>query len=412
MRVRVIAALVAAVLSASPAAARQVSPAPDAAASPVMMETAPQHARYASFARKIVRDVLHAKQGHVVVLAGAPNYLELMEDTAIELRKIGAFSVIAYGSNRINRMYYADVPARWDSQTPRDLLRLASIADAIVFFDYPNDPKLYASFPPARVAAVNKAGAAAFASTLSRNIPFIDVGNGLTPSPVLAEMTGVTEEQLSDLFWNGLNVDFARLGRDARAMQTALQAARSIHVTARNGTNITFSATGSTMFRNDGTIGPDDRARGGAALQKYLPAGDVFFIPAPGSARGTVTFGTEYFGGKKVSGMTMRFSGGRMTSMHAGEGEDQVRKLYAAGGPDRDEFTFADFGVNRAVSYPAGSAVFAGMAAGMVTLGIGGDNTIGGKNTSPFGFAGYIPNATVTVDGRKVIANGKLLAGS
>jgi hypothetical protein len=49
------------------------------------------------------------------------------------------------------------------------------------------------------------------------------------------------------------------------------------------------------------------------------------------------------------------------------------------------------------------------MPAGMITLGTGYDLFMGGSDASSFSFASNIPQATVTVDGKPIIAQGRLM---
>jgi hypothetical protein len=53
---------------------------------------------------------------------------------------------------------------------------------------------------------------------------------------------------------------------------------------------------------------------------------------------------------------------------------------------------------------------FPGQAEGLVFVGVGDNKLLGGNNlTSGSGWGWAIPNATVTVDGKVIIKNGKLL---
>lgn len=364
--------------------------------------------KYQQLTQNIVTHVLKPKAGQVVVIMGGPENIDAMEYLATELRKNGAFGIIAYGSNRMQRMYYDEVPTQYDSQAPRDTQSLLRIADALVVFDNPNDPSVTAGVPAERLNALNKAFVAAFDTLYKRNIPLIDVGNGLYPSAVTAQQFGITNDQLTTMFWNALTADYGQLHVGGQLMQKALAGARSIHVTAPNGTDVTFSAIGSKLYANDGTISSADRVAGGRALEKFLPAGDVSLIPAPGSANGKIVFGNVYFNNVLVTAMTVEVKNGKVTSMKASTGNDDVQQFYATGGEGRDLFSYAAFGINPGLQYIEGSSMFVSQAAGMVTLGFGGNYWNGGSNRSVFNFSGYVPHATVSVDGKLVASDGKL----
>jgi hypothetical protein len=98
-----------------------------------------------------------------------------------------------------------------------------------------------------------------------------------------------------------------------------------------------------------------------------------------------------------------------MTSWSASSGLDAVKAFYDKGGTGRDAFTYFDIGINPAIQRVAGSAMWTYAQAGMVSMGIGGDTFFGGNNTSPFGFASYVLNATVTVDDKPIVKNGTLV---
>jgi hypothetical protein len=49
-----------------------------------------------------------------------------------------------------------------------------------------------------------------------------------------------------------------------------------------------------------------------------------------------------------------------------------------------------------------------GLASGVITVGIGGNDDIGGANKTDFYFAGALTKATLTVDGNVIVEKGKL----
>jgi hypothetical protein len=113
--------------------------------------------------------------------------------------------------------------------------------------------------------------------------------------------------------------------------------------------------------------------------------------------------------GTLVSGLAVQFKNGKVVSMTAARGVDAVRKYYNSSTAGRDQFGWADFGVNRSMRVGPGMwGPGPSMAAGYVTAGIGTNLAQGGTNRSSFGFASNIPNATVSVESTKVVVNGQL----
>jgi len=359
-------------------------------------------------AHHIVVDVDNAKPGDVVLITTTVQNMTLVEDLMIELRKAGAWPITFIQSDRANLAYYSEDPPSYDSQPPANSLRLATIITSQINIDEEQDPRLFQNVSPARQSAQNKAGLPITAYFAKHDIPFIEVGNGLFPSKYTAAQYGISKTQLTSIFWSGVNEDYATVHANARALHTALAAASVVHVTAPNGTDITFGVKARPIIVSDGSVKSSTR-RNGAVAFIALPAGDVIVDPVPGSAKGTVVFDPVFFNNTEVDGMTMKFARGNMTSMTAKSGLGAVKAFYAVGTAGKDAFTFADFGVNPGVTYVPGSKMFVTMAAGMVSLGTGGDVFAGGSDTSTFGFSGYITGATVTLDGKTIVAKGKLV---
>jgi len=362
-------------------------------------------------AKKLIGQVLGIKHGDVVVIVANPTSVNLSEDIATEATAVGAFPIISMGSNRMNRLYYERVPARFDSEQPKAVLELARIADEIISIDLPADPSVIAGVPASRIAAVTSAGNAFTDYVLKRGVPVVTVGNGLLPSGPTAKQFGVGEDVLATLFWTGMNADYAQLHRDTTAVSKIAAGAHAVHITAPNGTDFTFATRAPAAQINDGVVSAADRTHGGTAVEKQLPAGDVFFLPQPGSANGTVVFGSARYNGTLVSGMKVRFAAGKVVAMSAASGISAVQKQYVAGGTGRDEFSFVDFGTNRSMHVPSAGEWGYGpsMAAGYVSAGFGFNANFGGSDRSPFFFGSNIPEATVTVDGKRLISAGSLV---
>jgi leucyl aminopeptidase (aminopeptidase T) len=378
-----------------------------ATALPAAAQTTGQNQQFADV---LATQLLGVKAGQVVVITADPTHADLAEDISTSISAAGASPMIVMFGNRLSRLYYERVPARYDSVPPKALLKTYAFADALILIDTPFDPSVLAGVPPSRTAAQGTASAPLNDLVLKRNLPTFDIGNGVLPSSGTAAQWGVSVATLSSVFYGGLNVDYAQLHDDARAVASTLSAKRKLHITSPNGTDLRLTVTGAPADLNDGTISAADRARGGAALEKQLPAGDVYFLPVPGSASGKLVFGDTRVNGTLVSGLTLRFVNGKATAMTAKSGLDAVMKFYAVGGTGRDRLGFIDIGTNRAMHVSSTAQWGAGpsMAAGFVTIGIGANYALGGDDRSTFGFSSNVPTPSVTAGGTAVVNAGSL----
>ncbi len=104
-----------------------------AAAQPAAKPKAPEPAPavdYVALAEKMVGTSANVKAGEVVQILGAPSDLALLEELVLAVRKRGAFAILTLWSEGLEKRVIAEVPAKFDSQPPGDLLGLAGFIHA------------------------------------------------------------------------------------------------------------------------------------------------------------------------------------------------------------------------------------------------------------------------------------------
>ena len=80
---------------------------------------------------------------------------------------------------------------------------------------------------------------------------------------------------------------------------------------------------------------------------------------------------------------------------------------YAEDTGAKDRFAWFGIGLNRKVVPGYVSSFY---ARGTVSVGIGDNRDLEGENESSYGFAGFASRATVTIDGKPVVEEGRLAA--
>jgi hypothetical protein len=215
---------------------------------------------------------------------------------------------------------------------------------------------------------------------------------------------------LAKAFWGGVNLDYAELQTRGEQVKAALAAGNELHITNPNGTDLKVRVQGRPVLVSDGIISEADRKAGGAALAAYLPAGEVYTTPVPGSAEGKIVHTRDFFRGKQIDNLTLTLAGGKVTAITgAGPGFADFKAAYDAVDDERkDLFGFFDLGINPNVKLAAGSKVGTWVPAGTVTVGTGGNTWAGGDNSVPFGTTIYLPGSTVMLDGKAIVENGVL----
>jgi leucyl aminopeptidase (aminopeptidase T) len=347
----------------------------------------------------------------IVLITGTAEDLQLLEDLAVQARRIGAHPLIVVQSDRLQRRMFVDVPAELDTQSPRLALELARIVDVQINVPTGNDPGLLADVPAERFAAVGKTFEAVDAAEREHGRRYIELSNETYPTDWRAEQFGLTREELSDLFWSAVQVEPAQLHSAGEAIRSRLEKGKTLRITHPNGTDLEVGIGGRTAYVSDGVIDEADLAKGPAGRSVWLPAGEVYVTPVPGTARGKVVVDHSFIEGQEVRDLTLEFQDGRVTSMTAASGLDRLKALYDAADDAKAEFAVVDIGLNPSLATTEGR-VRTWTPAGMVTIGIGNNTWAGGDNSVNFAWNGHLAGATVTIDGETVVEDGSLKVGS
>lgn len=355
--------------------------------------------RIASFAERLVTQVIHAKRGDVVEINASTQNLELAEDIWADLHQVGAWGIIWMHTPRMDQLW-SHLTTKYDADEAMSGFDLAHFISAQIQLDYEEDPAISEPLV-SRGPAWAKGLQPVIDYEAAHAVAYVDVGNGVNPSRYVAPQYGISLARMSELFWSGLNIDPATIDREASSLRSDLHPGTLVHVTAPTGTDFTFKATGPDML-SDGVP---------SAANHYsvsLPAGDDIVRAIPGTATGVIVSSVQYYLATKVTGLTMRITGGKLTSWSATTGSAEVAKYYDVAGAGRDAFTYADIGLNPAIHFVDGSSMTATMLGGMVTLNVGRDNCCGGTNYSASSLDAIVPHATVTIDGKVIIKDGNL----
>lgn len=361
-------------------------------------------------AERLVTQSAGVKQGDAVLITGRTQDAELMENIAVHVARAGGFPMVTYSSDRLSRRLFFDVPAEYDSQPDALGAEMAEVIDVLISLGNATSENLFEGADPARLAARSKANEPVAQAFLKNNVRRVEIGNNLYPTPWRAERYGLDEQALSQLFWNGVNVDYSELQARGDQVKAALAGGNEVHVTHPNGTDLRLRIQGRPVLVSDGIISADDLRQGGPALAVYLPAGEVYTTPVPGTAEGTIVDTGTWYRGKPVEKLTLTVSAGKVTAISgSGPGYADMKAEYdAVADARKDLFGYIDFGINSSVRLPADSRMGNWVPAGAVTIGTGANDWAGGDNSVPYGINVFLPGSTVTLDGKTIVENGEL----
>lgn len=360
-------------------------------------------------AERLVTQCARVQEQDIVLINGGVRDLELLEDIATHIRKLGAFPLVTVGSDRMDRRYFDDVPAAYDGLVPELDLKLATMVSAMITVSYREKQGLFSDVPPERFVAIGEAYNPVGELLLARNVRQVSLGNNLYPTEDRAKMFNISQEGLAEQFWAGVSVDYSELERIGQRVKEKLAAGKELHISNSNGTDLRVQIESRPVFVSDGVISDSDLKMGGAACQLWLPAGEAYLAPVPGTANGKVVVDRQFYEGKEINGLELTFKNGKLTSMRAKSGIERLKAAYDAAGEGKDDFGLVDVGLNPNVEIPPGSSMVAWMASGMITVGIGNNSWAGGENSSSYSLFSYLPGSTLKVDSETLVDKGVLI---
>ncbi len=346
-------------------------------------------------------------QGDLVRISGSTKDLPLLGAIALEVTKAGGASFFALNSDELVRRTCHEVPAERDAGNAAATLKLIAAMTADISVSSGSNPGLCSDVDPARLAARGKAFQEANAAYNKAGIKAINLGNGMEPADWRAKRFGITPAQLSSLYWNGINVEPAKVKEAAAPIVRGL-AGKRLTVNAVNGTSVSMSIEGRPVLFSDGLV-TSEMAKKGQTLVAWLPAGDVYLVAVPGSAEGTVVVDRFWYHEKPIDGLTLTIKGGKIVEMQAKSGPlEQFKRDYEGSGGAKDAVGVVNIGTNPNLRSPAGSKVNATPVWGTVSIMTGDTSWAGGPDVSSWNFIGFVPAATVTVDGKVLVDKGEL----
>jgi leucyl aminopeptidase (aminopeptidase T) len=367
--------------------------------------------RLTEIANKVVTVSANVKPGEVVVISGGIQKLPLMEAVAIEAAKAGGrVAPLFVTTDQLQRANLVDVPEQYLGQPGAANAWLNSIDVWISTSDTDDSKAVLENVPESRLAKTTRSADANRAALNNSRIRFVYIG---VPNKKDAEYARVDWTVYQNMLWDAINQNYQEISKKAEQLAKLLQGAKSIRITSPSGTDITMALGGRTAFVSAGLLGEHGNVGGPfLARQTSLPGGTVVVAPLETSATGKVVAPKdtcrpyEY-----LTGATYIFQEGKMTSFSAKANADCFEQDYSAYSGDKDRIASVQIGLNPSLKVmdSGDNDLRPAEAAGMVTLGMGNNQLLGGSNKTEWGWGIPVTNATVEIDGTTVVKDGKLV---
>ena len=214
-----------------------------------------------------------------------------------------------------------------------------------------------------------------------------------------ATLPGITEDSMK----RTLRADYKEIEERTRRVAAAVTGKATARVTTALGTDITMSIKGRACHEDTGIV----TARGAFS---NLPAGEGYLAPIEGSAEGVMVIDGSCAGVGVVSGEPIRIevAGGLATKIEGGRGGTELLALVSQFGQEARNIAELGIGTNHAARL-TGSILEDEKVMGTVHIALGDNISMGGKVSVPSHLDLIIKDPTLTLDGKDLIKNGKLL---
>lgn len=355
-------------------------------------------------AKSIVRDSLRPKEYEVVVISTYPHTEHLAEHVALECQKAGADPLTVLESDAVFYGQFKNYTLENLRKTSAHCLGLADYIRSYVWLGGPKDPGPMAKVPRERWEASNEGEQAHYDKWLVTKPKSVGVAIGQVTRERAARY-GFNYATWKRTTEEAIATNYRQMESFGKTVAGLLSVPLAVHVTADNGTDLTFRLAGGARRAhvNDGVISDEDLAVDNRDAS--LPAGDVWVAPVENSANGTFVSDVRIPQmGKLIEGLAWTFRDGRVTDFDAKRNLPLAQTSWGTGTGAKDMFGSFALGLNKKAR---SGFLHNSIVAGTVTVGIGDNRTLDGANKSSYGFAGFQSAATVEIAGKTVVEGGK-----
>jgi len=355
-------------------------------------------------ARSIVRDSLRPGEFEPVVISTYPHTIDLAEQITIECQKLGADPLMVLDTDGAFYAQFKNYTEENLRTCSAHCLGLAEYARAYIWLGGPRDPGRMARIPTQKVGAMYAGEEAHHAKNLAKQPKNVGVAIGQVTRE-RARVYRLNFAKWKAMVEAAITVDYGKLETAGRAVAALLSGEADVRVTADNGTDLRFRLAGASRKPevDDGVISDEDLAAG--ATDVGLPAGAAWVSPVEESAQGTFVsdVGVPQLG-RLIEGLSWTFKDGHAVEIDAKRHLAASQAGWETATGAKDMFASLGLGLNRRAKP---GFLQNAVAAGTVTVGLGDNRDLGGKNESTYGFANQLTSATVEIGGKVVIDRGK-----
>lgn len=328
----------------------------------------------------------------------------LAEDIALKCFEVGADALLNLYTDRYYFGYMHLLSKESLSEPSKFCVALTETSTVEVNLGWEENPRVLDDIPGEKIAAMSEGERKAhYPPGVQRKVRVASLEH-MHITKERAREYGFGLRKWGEACYRAAAVDYPKLSETCSRVASLLQDGRQVRITAPGGTQIECRLAGRRAYVDDGVIDDEDIAEGRREVS--IPAGRVIAVPTEGSADGKVVSNlTARYSGRKIGRVVWVLEHGRLLSFDIGRGGETLKEHYGSSSGDKDKFAFLQVGTNPRAVY---GYTIDQIVAGAVSLGIGGNEAVGGTNSSAFSMRITLKQATLEVDGKEIVKAGVL----
>jgi aminopeptidase len=327
--------------------------------------------RLVKLARVLADYSIEAGEGEQVVVSGGVAAEPLIREVYARLLDVGAIPVPQVSLPGMQELFFGRAKEIHYEKTPPVVRALYEGADAFISIMAPQNTRALAAVDPQKQQALSKRDKALQEVVLGKDRWALT----LFPTEALAQESEMSLADYEEFVFAAMALgedDPVRYWREKTEEQgrliERLEQADEIRIIGP-GTDLALSVKNRTFLNGDGT--------------HNMPCGEVFTGPIEDSANGEIFLGVPVaVAGREVSGVRLRFEGGRVVESSAERGEEYLNAMLDA---DEGARRLGELGIGTNYGIPRATKniLFDEKLGGTVHLAVGRSyEKTGGKNES------------------------------
>ncbi len=206
----------------------------------------------------------------------------------------------------------------------------------------------------------------------------------------------------NDTFARIADMDFTRIGRLSHKLADILTIAKEIQITAPNGTRLRVNAANRKGYADTGMVNTP-------GAFSNLPAGEACLAPVEVLTEGELVvdagMGVQPGDAERIN---LSIKEGRAVRILGGDPAQRLKRRLALHGPEARLVAEFGIGTNDAARI-SGYALEDEKVVGTIHVALGNNVSFGGTNDVPIHLDAVVYKASVVIDGRRIMGNGKLV---